>query len=362
MAEVTVLIFHRPATEGEPDLVRLVAEVRGALVERHAELFRRAGASAVRFASKWHDGLSFGEVLAKEAPARGGLILMSGGAVPLLNRRDATHLVSAAAGVDRVALTNNRYSSDICAIAHASTLRDLPALPSDNAVPRWLEERAGYSVRELGSRDRLALDLDTPQDIAITALAPAAPAWLRRAAAAGHLEIPRLGDLRALSADPHRELLVFGRSGSSALRWLENNARSRVRFLSEERGMRASSPLAIGSAVGAQRDPQRPPRATLGALLDQSGPGALAEIVGNLSDGAIIDSRVLLAHHFGVDESGWPSAGDRFASDLHLPAQITDPWLRELTESVASSPLPILLGGHSLVGPGIPILLGQRAS
>ena len=357
MAGPLVLIFHRPATEGEPDLVRLLADVRGDLAARHAELFRSAGAFAVNVASEWHAGLTFGEALASLAPARGGLIVLSGGAVPLLNHGDANRLVSAAAAYDRVALTNNRYSSDICAVANASVLRGLPPLPSDNALPRWLEERAGYSVRELGSRDRLALDLDTPQDIALTALAPAAPAWLRTAAAAARLEIARLDDLRAIAGNPRRELLVFGRSGSSTLRWLETNVRCRVRFLAEERGMRASSPLAIGSAGTAQRERQRPPRATLGALLDQSGPGALAEIVGSLSDGAIIDSRVLLAHHFGADEATWPAPADRFASDLHLPAQVSDPWLRALTESVAGSRLPILLGGHSLVGPGIRLLL-----
>ncbi len=360
MADVTVLIFHRPATEREPDLVRLLADVRNDLVARQAQLFKSAGASAIKVSSEWFEGLTFGEVLAKLAPRRGGLIILSGGAAPLLNRRDAAQLIGAAAADERVALTNNRYSSDICAVSRASVLRGVPALPSDNALPRWLEERAGYSVNEMGSRSRLALDLDTPQDVALAALASAAPRWLREASMAAHLEIPRLDGLRALAADPRRELLVFGRSGSQTLRWLERNVRCRVRFLSEERGLRASSPLAIGTVPGAQPRPHRPPRGTLGALLHQSGPDAFADLVGSLSDGAIIDSRVLLAHQFGADEETWPSAGDRFASDLHLPAQINDPWLRALTESAAASPLPIVLGGHSLVGPGIPILLGQR--
>ena len=247
MADVTVLIFHRPATEGEPDLVRQLADVRGALAARHAELFRSVGAAEVRLATEWHVGGSFGEVLANMAPAHGGLIVLSGGAVPLLNRRDAARLVATAASSERAAMTNNRYSSDVCALAEASILRELPPLPSDNALPRWLEERAGYSVSELGSRERLGLDIDTPLDIALAALSPSAPAFLGRAVREANLTVPRLSELRELAANPHGEMLVFGRAGSSTLRWLERNVRCRVRFLAEERGLRASSPLAIGA-------------------------------------------------------------------------------------------------------------------
>jgi len=351
-----VLIFHRPASSGEPELVRLLASVRDELVARHADLFRSAGATEVRFVDEWHQNLAFGEVLANLAPARGGLIVASGGAVPLLNRRDALRLVEAAAADEPRALTNNRYSSDICAVAQARSLRRFPPIPTDNALPRWLEERAGYAIVELRARERLALDLDTPQDVALAALAPTAPGWLRAAARAAHVEVPRRNDLRALADDPHSELLVFGRSGSATLRWLERNVRCRVRFLAEERGLRASTPLAIGG-TGQRHARQGRPAATLGLLLDERGPQSLAQIVGGLARGAIVDSRVLLAHRLGADESGWPTPADRFASDLHRTAQIRDPWLRALTESAARSELPIVLGGHSLVGPGIQLLL-----
>ncbi len=98
--------------------------------------------------------------------------------------------------------------------------------------------------------------------------------------------------------------------------------------------------------------------ATLGLLLDERGPRAIDDVVSELADGAIVDSRVLLAHRLGADEAEWPSDSDRFASDLHRAADIHDPWLRSLTKSAAASDLPILLGGHSLVGPGVRLLLG----
>jgi CTP:molybdopterin cytidylyltransferase MocA len=356
MTRPAVLIFHRPASIGDPELVRLLADTRAQLAHRQARLFERAGAAPARLIDEWHVGLTFGEVLASVAPARGGAVIFGSGAVPRLNSADARQLVGVAASRTRHAITNNRYSSDIVAMGRAAILRELPPLPSDNPLPRWLEERAGFAVTELPGRERLALDLDTPLDVALAALAPGAPSWLRRLAAGAGLAVPRLEDLRGVVRDPTKELLVFGRSGSRTLAWLERNVRCRVRFLSEERGMRASSPLAIG---GAHANVAPKPSSTLGLLLDQHGPAAFGDIVAELANAAIIDSRVLLAARLGADESLWPSAHDRFNSDLHRWAGISDPWLRALTASAADASLPILLGGHSLVGPGVRLLLAE---
>lgn len=358
MASVTVLIFHRSATAVDGPLTRELESVREQLLESHGSAFRRAGADEVRVIDEWRAGKTFGEVLADEAPASGGVVALSSGAVPLLRIADARRLVEAAAARGRVALTNNRYSSDVCAISASPILRELPSLPSDNALPRWLEERAGYGVSELPSRDRLAVDLDTPLDVAIAALSPACPAWLRERARSADLEVPRRDEIQRLAANPQAELLVFGRAGSRTLRWLERSVRCRVRFLAEERGLRASSPLAIGGAAPA-RD-QRQARSTLGLLIDRDGAASLADHAIGLGDGAIIDSRVLMAQQFGIDESAWPAPEDRFASDLLRPTGIQDEWLGEMTRSAASATIPVLLGGHSLVGPGIRLVIGRR--
>jgi CTP:molybdopterin cytidylyltransferase MocA len=360
MTRPAVLIFHRPAAPGDPPLVGFLAEVRGELARRQAALLEHAGAGAAVFIDGWHEGLAFGEVLAKIAPARGGVVVFGSGAVPRLNSLDARRLVAAASSSGNVALTNNRYSSDIVALGRAAVLRDLPALPSDNALPRWLEERARVRVAELPGRDHLALDLDTPLDVCLAALAPGATGWLRRAVADAGIGVPRHHELRAVARDPRRELLVFGRSGSRTLAWLERNVRCRVRFLAEERGLRASSPLAMRATSVAARSASAAPRrpaATLSLLLAQRGPEALSQVVAELADAALIDSRVLLAARLGIDESGWPAPVDRFASDLHDHAAVGDPWLHALTRSAAEAKQPILLGSHSLVGPGVAIVL-----
>ena len=368
MPDRLVIIFHLPPLDGDPPLSRTLAEARDALVEHHIAMFNRAGADRV-MALPGRDPTgprreSFGERLARlvrDEHVSGGLVVLGDGAVPLLRPSDAGRLLETAGSSRREALTNNRYSSDVCAIADARALLTLAPLPTDNALPRWLEERAGYVVRELAGRDRLALDVDTPLDVALVALARGAPPTIRRVARAHGLKVPHLDALRELAADPRRELLVAGRSGSRTLRWLERNVRCRVRFLAEERELRTSSPLAIGPPTAQTTALRaRPPRSSLGRLLHALGPGALGEIVAELADGALIDTRVLLADRLGADEGAWPSPEDRYASDLLRATGIADPWLHDLTASVARAALPIVLGGHTLVSPGVPLILGAR--
>lgn len=235
-------------------------------------------------------------------------------------------------------------------MSDAGILLDLPPLSTDNGLPRWLEEVADFRVRELPGRQRLALDLDTPLDLALLGRMSHIPDAVMRLARA--VAVPRAEALRDLAADRRRELLVVGRTSASTLRWLERHVRCRVRFLVEERGLKASSGHAPADPAA------RPPRSILGRLLDVHGPGYLTSIVAELADGAIIDSRVLLADRLGADEQRWPSAEDRFASDLLLADAVDDPWLAALTHAAATSAAPIQLGAHTLVGPGIKSLLG----
>ena len=251
-----------------------------------------------------------------------------------------------------MAVANNRFSGDAVAIPVASNLPRPIDLVADNALPRWLNERAGYAIDDLRDRWRLQVDLDSPLDLVLAARDRTLPAPLR-GLAASELARPEREPLREALAgvgrvllDRRAELVVAGRTSATTLRWLEAHARCRVRAIVEERGLRSAE------SVGSSANP-RPPRSLLGRLLDLEGPGTLARSLAELGDAAVVDTRVLLAHRLGADESRWPSAEDRFASDLLEPSAIADPWLRALTDAAASGGLPILLGGHSLVGPGL---------
>jgi len=348
-----------------------------AMAERQRAAFLAAGADAAEIVSGPPDGLSFGERLGAAIRAlggEGGAIVMGSGSIPLARPADLRRFVEVAAGPAGRAVANNFYSADVVAVSRAADLADLPPLPADNAVPRWLKERAGVAVRDLRARWRLGVDVDTPLDLIVIGAAGGAAGGVApfgaaggtpfgaSAGVAGHGTAPLIGErLAALSeilSNRRAELLVAGRISSTTLRWLESGVACRVRALVEERGLRAATRLAQSGPT----TELRPPRSVLGELLDRDGPESLAATVGRLADAALIDTRVLLAHRHGAEERAWPPAEDRFASDLLMAESIGDPWLRALTESAATSPAdrPILLGGHTLVNGGLR-LLAQRA-
>lgn len=352
-------ILHVEADSRSGPLETWLADARAANAERLLLGFLRAGASDVEIASGRPDGTPFGvrvrSLVAEGIRPHEGLVLLGSGSIPLAQRADLDAFLATAASGERRALVNNRYSADVVAVGQTAGLLELPDLPGDNALPRWLDEVAGYQVDDLRRRTRLAMDLDSPLDVALIG----GPGSIGPAVEPAMFDLinSRLADLREVAADRRAEILVAGRTSSGTLRWLERSTGSRVRALVEERGLRASALDARAPGGGAQR----PARSVLGMVLDDRGPEALGAVTAELGDGAFIDSRVLLAHRLGADESAWPPAEDRFVSDLLLVDRIGDPWLRALTASARDAAIPIVLGGHSLVGPGIRLALGRRA-
>lgn len=350
MTRVAVLILHAQAGSDAGPLATALATTRLGNAERQAAGFRAAGAdeATVDEAPLGPDGFAGRLRTAAAGLGAAGLVVLGSGSIPLATAADRRDFVTAADGPAGRALVNNRYSADIVALAGAFTaLADLPDIASDNGLPRWLAEVAGVAVDDRQAVWRLQVDLDSPLDALLirpTAVDAAddvvgAPTGAVRSA---------LARVAAVAADPRAELVVFGRSSSSGLRWLERSTASRTRALIEERGFRTR-------AAG-----QEPVTSTLGLLLAREGPASLGPILARLGAGALIDSRVLLAEQFGVDEAGWPVAEDRFASDLLLPERIADPWLRALTAAARDASIPVVLGGHSLVGPGLRLALARN--
>lgn len=360
MAGVVVLVLHPSAPPGAGPLEAWHAAARDRLAEAHRAGFAAAGADEVRLVGGPPDDTSFGarlrDLVEREWP--GGVVVLGAGAVPLATPADRRAFVEAAKSPEPRALTNNRFSSDITAISRADLLRDLPDLAADNPLPRWLAEVRGVPVRERRGW-RLGVDVDGPLDLVLLERARARVRVPTPPAAADPGRVARrLEDLAEVAAARRSELLVAGRTSAATLRWLERHAAARVRALVEERGLRASAREALG---GADRDAagRRPPRSALGGLVDRDGPEAFGAILAELGDAALVDTRVLLAHRFGADERRWPPAEDRFASDLLLHERVADPWLRALTRSAADAPIPVVLGGHTLVGPGIRLAVGR---
>lgn len=345
MTPVTVVILHAEAASDAGALTQALGAARARLAEVHRLGFVAAGADRVEVLAGPPDGVSFGARLrsiADRLPRDGGLVVLGSGAVPLISAAERRTFVRTAAGSTGAVLANNAYSADIVAVPGAyASLHAIPDLAADNALPRWLADHAALPAADLRRRWRLGVDIDSPLDLVLLG-----GRWsndLPSGAADG--VAAALAAVRAVAADRGAELLVAGRTSPGALTWLERSTAARTRALVEERGLRTSQPG------------QRSPASVLGLLLDRDGPAALAVHLPRLSDAALVDTRVLLAHRLGADEAAWPSAEDRFASDLLAPEAIAEPWLQALTQAALDAPIPIVLGGHTLVGPGLRLAL-----
>ena len=211
MPPVAVRILHAEAGPNAGPLELTLIAARGELAERHRRGFLATGAADVRVVAGPPDRVSFGARLRGLASdvmggRTGGLVVLGSGSVPLATARDRRVFVEAAAGPVPAAVANNVYSADIVALAGSDLLRDLldlPDLPADNALPRWLAEVAGVPVT-----GALAL---------LIALKGLERAFGRR-------DGPRWGQ-RALDLD----LLVFGRHAIHAERPPGARSRDRAR-------------------------------------------------------------------------------------------------------------------------------------
>ena len=203
---------------------RRLADARSRLARVQELGFARAGATSVRLIAGPPDRKPFGARLGaalRDVPD-GGLIVLGSGAIPLASLADRRSFVSCAGGRCPLAITNNRFSSDIIAVADVGWLRRLPLdFATDNALPRWLSEQAGVPVADLRSRYRLGVDLDSPLDLILLG---------RRGEAIDPGPHPddggvtdRLDAIRRVLADPAGELVIAGRTSAAALAWLEGS-------------------------------------------------------------------------------------------------------------------------------------------
>lgn len=243
--------------------------------------------------------------------------------------------------------TNNLHSSDWFGVTHAQAV--LPVLRDaarDNGLA-WSLQQQGCVVRTVaGASSARRVDLDTPTDLALLRLqATYSPqlTMVLRDPLLDRVPVERVIDVAA--RDGSRIALV-GRVAPRAWQALSDVTQAWIRVYSEERGMVAAGRLERGET-----------RSLLGRLLALVGPTAFFEELGRVADAAIIDSRVMMAAQ-GV----YPTAADRFASDLLWVDAIDDVWTRAFTAAAVTAPLPVLLGGHGVVSGGLLMLADAIAA
>lgn len=274
------------------------------------------------------------------------VLYIGGGAGPLLGVDDFVTLAASMEGETPGCLTNNFYSADFFAVTPASLLAGLDPLPAaDNAVPRRLREDHGVEVAEMPRTTATQLNIDSPGDLAALSLTSGTGPRLASTLAAWGPKTDHVQRAAMAFTDRNLEVLVAGRVSSGTWQYLERETACRVRLLAEERGMGAAGRDSDGTASS-----------LLGQMIASVGPRVFfGELLPELCDAAFIDLRPALIQ-LGVR----PPRHDRFAADVAEPEAIEDERLREIVEAAEASPVPVVLGGHSLVS-GVLMLLNDWA-
>jgi hypothetical protein len=262
---------------------------------------------------------------------------LGGGSAPLLGTADFARVAELLLEHEPALVANNFFSADFVAFSPAAAIEKISLPTIDNDLAFRLQRETGLTNVPLPRSPATQMDLDTPTDLLILALHPAVGPHLRRFLDRLDLDLDRIRAASRFFTDPTAEIIVSGRVGPHLWSSLDTDLACRTRVFSEERGMRASG-----------REERGEVRSLLGLHLQAVGAERLFGQLAELGDAAFIDSRVVFTH-LGLK----PSAADRFHSDLLRFEEIQNPIVRDFTRAAAHAPIPVVLGGHSLVSGGL---------
>jgi len=353
MKRTVAAIFHPPMGRTEPE--RFVEEGRLASAEDLIRVLRPSVDEILVVAT---DGIPaeasrsldvpvvhpdgrrpfhFGEALQELIRDRDidSLLYFGSGSGGLLSHDVLDILLAFAERQEPGALFNNFYSVDFAVFSSASALLPTTLPAHDNALGFALSD-AGLPCFPLLRSLETEFDIDTPTDLCLLRASGRGGASVRRFLTRSEFEDPMIEPvcerLRERSCFVH----LSGRINPTTWAAFERQVACRTCGVIEGRGMRAtgeSRPLLMRR------------------ILREDGPNAFFDRLAEVADAAVLDTRPLLA----VNGQLAP-ARDRFASDLFRTDEIDDPRWRSFTEAAARAPIPVLLGGHSLVSGGLYLL------
>ena len=266
---------------------------------------------------------------------------IGGGSAPLLKAGKLKTMGKRISSASHTVITNNPFSSDLVTFNPGEVISSIELPATDNRLTQLLVSQAGLHQVALPKQACYQFDVDTPTDLLILKLHPDAGHYTQEYLESLNLDTTRLEQAVRMFNDVDAQVTVAGRVGSHVWSRLERQTSCRVRMLAEERSMTADERAGRGEVC-----------TILGFYIEKVGMERFFHMLARLGHAAFIDTRVLFTH-FGLA----PTTEDRFYSDLGQYQHIKDPLIREFTQRAVESPIPVILGGHSLVSGGMLALI-----
>jgi len=261
------------------------------------------------------------------------VLCLSGAGCPLITGEELRMICEKLIQRENLVYTNNTQSADIVAFTVPEKIAtvDLPVM--DNSLALTLRDQLGMDMELMPHSLGLLFDIDTPADILVLGAGPFAGPRVREAIEIYQLDYSNLEQAKAVLKDEYEDIALIGRVGAPVMGQLNAILKLRLRVFSEERGMKSLGRIESKEVIS-----------LLGILIDHAGIDNFFSYLAMVSRCAFIDSRVLM-YHYRYD---LPDR-DRFLSDLNRWEEIDHPWLKEFTRAAIECPIPVVLGGHSLV-------------
>ncbi|MFZ5815813.1 MAG: hypothetical protein ACOY93_10990 [Bacillota bacterium] len=356
-------IIFEGGTPAQNELQETITGLRHAITLDTVEKYRAAGLDEVILATNFPSlaragerlgarifdtrtvaPFHFGRTLQQVVRASGadGVIYLSGAALPLISPAEIAWVLEAMEKHAPCVVVNNLQSVDLVAWSPAHHLERIEPPENDNLLG-WLLRETGMEKVLIPNSAGIHFDLDTPTDFLTLGLSGLGGPRTRAALKAVTWPAGRLQAAADLLAGELPEVGLIGRVGTPIIDHFNKNLRVRLRVYSEERGMKATGREAEGKVT-----------TLIGDLLEVLGPERFFDQLARVCDAVFFDTRVLFANR-GRQVSEW----DRFHSDLGLPQQIQDPFVREFTRAALNCRVPVVLGGHSMVSGGLWLMVDR---
>ncbi len=261
------------------------------------------------------------------------VICLNGAGSPLITVEELNMICHKLLSREQFVYTNNTQSVDIIAFTVPEQI-DIVELPAkDNSLAMALRDQLNLEMELMPHTLGLLFDIDTPSDLIVLKEGPFAGPRTQEALDSLHLDGSKLVSAKAVLKDEYEDIALIGRVGAPVIERLNALLKLRLRVFSEERGMKSLGRIEAKEVIS-----------LLGLLLDHAGLEQFFQYLAQVARCVFIDSRVLMYHYQHEF-----SDRERFLSDLGKWNEIEDPWLRKFTRLAEACPVPVILGGHSLV-------------
>lgn len=270
---------------------------------------------------------------------------LNGAGCPLIKIDELNMICHKLLNTEQFVYTNNTQSVDLIAFTVPEEIEraELPAM--DNSLAMTLRDQLGLSMELMPHTLGLLFDIDTPSDLLVLGAGPFAGPHTRAALKSLDFNYEPLDQAKAVLQEEYEDIVLIGRVGAPIIERLNAQLKLRLRVFSEERGMKSLGRIESGAVVS-----------LLGLLIDHAGLEAFFNYLPRVARCAFIDSRVLMYHyHYDFNDQ------QRFLSDLGLWQEIEHPWLKEFTRLAVECPIPVILGGHSLISGSLWALTDELA-